>query len=103
MDGHGYAENGACLCFRTWVLVIHHDFKGVENFERLGNDADVHNLRRVFQEDRKCKFAEMKNWAKNDILSTLQSEKRIAKLFHHDDECELFQDFFLTYFTISDM
>lgn len=41
-----------CLCYKSLVLVVHNDFKNVDQYKRRGNDVEVANLRRVFQLDR---------------------------------------------------
>jgi hypothetical protein len=86
MDLFPCVRDGVCLCSKTWVLVIHNDFFGIDKFERSGNDADIRNLRRVFEDRKNCKFAEMKGRSSTEIVSTLQSEEKLAKLFHPCDE-----------------
>jgi hypothetical protein len=85
-------SEGACLCSEVWILVVHSDFHGFDEFERHGNDADVRNLRRVFQEQRKCRFAELANCGSDKIIGTLACPKQIFKIFHPDDECKYIWD-----------
>lgn len=73
-----------CACLRTWVLVVHNDFLQVEGYERRGDDVDLRNLRRVFQTERACKFAELTNCSKEQILETLSSQDKFIQLFHPD-------------------
>lgn len=77
-----------CICTNTWVLVVHNDFKKVEKYERYGNEVDVDNLRRVFEFERHCKFAELANCNKDQIVATLSQQDKIIELFHsygHDN------------------
>jgi hypothetical protein len=71
-----------CLCCKTWVLVVHNDFEKVDQYERGGNDVDVANLRRVFQLDRHCRFAELQNCGRERIIGTLANEEQLVQLFY---------------------
>jgi hypothetical protein len=71
-----------CICTNTWVLVVHNDFKKIENYERYGNEVDVENLRRVFEIERNCKFAELINCNKEQIIATLSQQEKLIKLFY---------------------
>jgi hypothetical protein len=77
-----------CKCARTWVLVVHNSFKGVANYERIGNDFDVSNLRRAFSTQRQCRFAELADCCSADILRALSEEQRFVQLFHPEDDCK---------------
>lgn len=81
-----------CQCSRTWVLVVHSDFLQVEGYERNGNDVDLENLRRVFHVERHCKFAELANCDKAQIVGTLSSKEKLIKMFHPNDDCEFLND-----------
>jgi len=81
-------RDGACLCSRTWVLVVHNDFMYIEDYQRNGNDKDVENLRRVFQTQRKCQFAELANCNSSDIVGTLSNEQQLVQLFFPTDGCK---------------
>jgi hypothetical protein len=71
-----------CKCVNTWVLVIHNDFKKIDTYERNGNEVDVKNLKRVFQTERSCKFAELINCDKEQIITTLSEQDKLIKLFY---------------------
>jgi hypothetical protein len=77
-----------CHCSKTWVLVVHNDFLNVDKYERKGNEVDVANLKRVFQSERNCKFAELQNSNKEHIIGTLASEEQLIKLFYPDNDCK---------------
>jgi hypothetical protein len=77
-----------CQCKNTWVLVIHNDFLQVEGYERHGDDVDVKNLKRVFQTDRNCKFAELANCNKTQIIETLSNEEKLVQLYHPENDCK---------------
>jgi Caspase domain len=83
-------EAGLCPCADTWVLVVHNSFKGVPNYERHGNEADVRNLQKVFSQDRRCRYAELANCASAEILQTLgQWDKLLDHFTQSDDERNL--------------
>jgi len=71
-----------CKCVNTWVLVVHNDFKEIETYERNGNEVDVENLKRIFQIERGCKFAELINCNKERIITTLSEQDKLIKLFY---------------------
>lgn len=73
-------------CVNTWVLVIHNDFNRIENYERNGNEVDVENLKRVFQIERHCKFAELANFDKEQIIATISKQENLIKLFYPNSE-----------------
>jgi hypothetical protein len=77
-----------CQCSRTWVLVVHNDFLQIEDYERNGDEQDLENLRRVFEDERHCRFAELANCDKEQILGTLSSTEKLIKLFHPNDDCK---------------
>jgi Mg2+/Co2+ transporter CorC len=77
-----------CQCSRTWVLVVHNDFQQIKGYERNGNDVDLENLQRVFQSERHCRFAQLANCDKDQIVGTLSSKEKLIKLFYPDDECK---------------
>jgi hypothetical protein len=79
-------EAGLCPCTDTWVLVVHNSFKGVPNYERHGNEADVRNLRKVFSQDRNCRYAELANCASAEIVQTLGQWDKLLDLFTQSDE-----------------
>lgn len=83
----------SCVCSRTWVLVVHNDFLQVEGYERVGNDVDLQNLRRVFQSERECEFAELANCNKAQILETLTSQQKLNQLFHPGRDSKFLIDF----------
>lgn len=70
-----------CNCVNTWVLVIHNDFNKIEDYERNGNEVDLENLKRVFQIERHCKFAELANFDKEQIIATISQQENLIKLF----------------------
>jgi hypothetical protein len=78
---------GACLCSKNWILLVHNDFSSKGEWERLGNEADVRNLKRVFKKRSNCKLAELKNCGKDEILGCLRSKEKLIDLFHPDDDC----------------
>jgi hypothetical protein len=78
----GSTKNKSCQCNNTWVLVVHNDFLQVEGYERKGNEVDVENLKRVWQRERQCRFAELANCTSEQIISTLSSDEKLIKLFH---------------------
>jgi hypothetical protein len=79
-------EAGLCPCAETWVLVVHNSFKGVPNYERQGNEADVRNLQKVFSQDRRCRYAELANCASAEIVQTLGQWEKLLDLFTQLDE-----------------
>jgi hypothetical protein len=79
-----------CQCTRTWVLVVHNDFQQIKGYERNGNNVDLENLQRVFQGERHCRFAELSNCNKEQILGTLSSKEKLIKLFHPHNNCKFF-------------
>jgi hypothetical protein len=81
----------SCVCSRSWVLVVHNDFLQVEGYERRGDDVDVRNLRRVFQSERHCKFAELANCSKAKIIETISSEDKLLQLFQQEIGCRFQQ------------
>lgn len=86
---HTEFESSLCPCGSTWVLVVHNNFKGVPNYERRGNEADVKNLRKVFSQDRNCRFAELENHGSSEIVQTLSRWDKLLELFTHLDESHL--------------
>jgi len=76
------STNKSCHCSNTWVLVVHNDFLQVEGYERKGNEVDVENLKRVWQRERQCKFAELANCTSAQIIGTLSSDEKLAQLFN---------------------
>jgi len=78
---HG-STNKSCHCSNTWVLVVHNDFLQLEGYERKGNEVDVENLKRVWQRERQCKYAELANCTSAQIIGTLSSDEKLTKLFH---------------------
>jgi len=78
----GSTKIKSCHCNNTWVLVVHNDFLQVEGYERKGNEVDVENLKRVWQRERQCKFAELANCTSAQIIGTLSSDEKLTKLFH---------------------
>lgn len=72
----------SCVCSRTWILVVHNDFLQVAGYERRGNDVDLQNLRRVFETERHCKFAQLANCSKAQIIETLSSKQKLVQLFN---------------------
>lgn len=79
-------EAGLCPCAATWVLVVHDSFKGVPNYERQGNEADVRNLWKVFSQDRRCRYAELANCASAEIVQTLGQWDKLLDLFTQSDD-----------------
>ncbi|XP_059469750.1 uncharacterized protein LOC132193230 isoform X2 [Neocloeon triangulifer] len=69
---------------RTWVLVIHHEFKGFED-QRFGNDKDVINLRSAFTR-RNCNFKDLASKSKAEILQTLSDQQKLVALFNENVE-----------------
>jgi hypothetical protein len=86
-----------CQCSRTWVLVVHNDFLQIEDYERNGDEKDLENLRRFFQVERHCKYAELANCDKEQILGTLSSKEKFIKLFHPNDDCKFFPYIIFTF------
>jgi hypothetical protein len=43
---------------------------------------DVENLKRVWQRERHCKFAELANCSSAQIIGTLSSDEKLTQLFH---------------------
>lgn len=82
------SDKPCALCPKIWVLVVHNDFKKVEDYERYGNDVDVDNLKRVFQIERNCKFAELANCNKEEIMAALSQEEKLIELFHPVNDCK---------------
>jgi len=78
----------ACLGSRTWVLVVHNFFRDILDYERIGNEADLTNLKRVFCDQRKCKFAELENCDAGGIVKSLSQEDKLIALFHPNDDCK---------------
>jgi hypothetical protein len=68
---------------------VHNDFSDKGEWERLGNEVDVKNLRRVFEKRPNCKFAELKNCGKEEILRALRSDEQLTNLFHPDSTCTI--------------
>jgi hypothetical protein len=99
-------QEGTCLCSTTWVLVIHNAFQDIDKYERFGNGADIRNIRRVFHEQRKCRFAELENRGRDDIIDILSTQEMLIQLFHPDGDCNsllLFISYrYLIYFLFSD-
>jgi hypothetical protein len=62
---------GCPHCLQRWVLVVHDDFSEVADLQRVGNDVDVANLRRVFSVERGYQFAELARQHSSNILLTL--------------------------------
>jgi hypothetical protein len=83
-------RDGICLCSKIWVLVVSNDFDGIQGFDRRGNNADIQNLRRVFHEQRHCRFAELRNCGREEIINTFSSADEIKKLFNRNGEREYF-------------
>jgi hypothetical protein len=90
-----------CQCTRTWVLVVHNDFQQIKDYERNGNNVDLENLQRVFQGERNCRFAELANCNKEQILGTLSSEKKLIKLFHPNEDCKFLTPIYLFELTLN--
>jgi hypothetical protein len=84
-------KNESCHCNNTWVLVVHNDFLQVEGYERKGNEVDVENLKRVWQRERQCKFAELANCTSAQIIGTLSSDEKLTQLFNPQENGMLFQ------------
>ncbi|XP_059468658.1 uncharacterized protein LOC132192631 isoform X2 [Neocloeon triangulifer] len=73
----------------VFVLVVHYDFKGGKNdWPRPGDELDVQNLRKTFEEDRKCRFRECSP-KKEDLLALLQDEKKLKNYFGANQNLEL--------------
>jgi len=65
----------------TWVLVVHNYFKNIPYLERIGNEIDIINIKQLFCATRGCKFAEMENCGREEIIGALSQEEKLTGLF----------------------
>jgi len=80
--------DGICLGARTWVLLVSNSFKDIPDYERVGNEVDLRNLRRVFCQQRKCKMAALQNCGAEEIVEALSKQDKLIALFHPNGDCE---------------
>ncbi|XP_059473664.1 uncharacterized protein LOC132195582 [Neocloeon triangulifer] len=76
-----FGSNKDATDITAWALVIHYAFKGHENnMERLGNEADVENLRSTFLR-RGCLFCEKGSLKKQELQEFFKDDLALKKFF----------------------
>lgn len=78
------------------VLVAHYNFERVpqdvlKNLNwsinaRTGDTEDVQNLRKTYEENRKCRFREWLSPSREDLLNLLSSRDALLKSFGFEAE-----------------
>ncbi|XP_059469744.1 uncharacterized protein LOC132193227 isoform X2 [Neocloeon triangulifer] len=94
-----FSPGGRHCPLRTWVLIIHHEFKGYDD-HRFGNEADINNLRDTFGR-RNCVVRDLASRRKDKILSVLREQDKLFSLFDENDSRppEVFVIFILSHGT----
>ncbi|CAB3383796.1 Hypothetical predicted protein [Cloeon dipterum] len=93
----------------VWVLAVHYDFKFNEEKHpasskkffnehfRNGDDVDVGNLRKTFEERRNCNFYDFLSPTKEKLLELLADKDQLLQLFECKDLPDVFVLFFLSH------
>jgi len=69
-------------------MVVHYQFEGITDWERIGNEKDVQQLKKSFNNaNRFCNFVELTSPRRKYLLENLQDEQKLCQQFGLERGC----------------